>query len=881
ESRLDAADADRIAASLLALLGAAVAEPGAALDDLEAVGTGERARLLGEFNLPAATVATAAAVVAAPEGETAHGLFARQVELDPTRPAVLWEGGRMSYGDLDLRAGRLAHRLRQVGVGPERVVGVLLTRSPEAVVAILGVLKAGGAYLPLDPAYPAERLAFMVEDAGVTALVSRREVRSALADEAVLGRVPTVLLEEEGEWPASAAVAAPVPAGAGPEHLAYIIYTSGSTGRPKGVAVTHRNLVSSTRARFAYYPQAVEAFLLVSSLSFDSSVAGFFWSLCQGGALVPARERFQLDITLLVESIARHEISHLLCLPSLYSLLLEQPGLVASPRLRAVILAGEVCPAPLVARHFERLPGVDLYDEYGPTEATVWSSVYDCAELGSSDRVPIGRPIPGARLYALGGGGSLASIGAPAELYVGGPGVARGYVGRPEVTAERFVPDPWGEAGGRLYRTGDRVRHRPDGTLEFLGRTDHQVKIRGHRVEPDEIAAALAAHPAVREAVVIAREVKPGDRRLVAFVVAPAGMPGSGALREFLAERLPEPMLPSAFMALERIPLTPNGKVDRRALAAIEPSRSATEEDYVAPATPGEQALAEIWAEVLGVERVGARDDFFRLGGDSILTIQVRALAAERGLHFTVQEIFELRTVRALAERSAGRERPEATAAFAPFGLLRPADQERLPEDAEDAYPIAALQWGMLYHDELDGQGMFRDITSYHLRLPFDFATLRQALGYLAAVHPILRTSFHLSGYSEPLSIMHRHAEVPLTQEDISGQSPAEQEQTVRAWIESERHRPLPWDRPPLLRLHVHRRSPETLQFTISEHHAILDGWSMSSLLTELMQLYLRLLDSAEVAPPLAPAAQMRDLVAFERQALADPGAREFWRGWL
>ncbi len=872
ESRLGVADAERFAASLLALLAAAVAEPAVALDDLPALGPRERVQLLEEWNPAAAPW---------PEGETIHGLFEHQVALAPARPAVLWEGERLSYSDLDRRAGRLAHRLRQLAVGPERVVGVLLERSPEAVVAIFGILKAGGAYLPLDPAFPAERLAFMVKDAGVTALVSRRAVVSALAGGMALGSVPAVLFEEEEEWPA--VDAAPMTGGAGPEHLAYIIYTSGSTGRPKGVAVTHRNLVGSTRARFAYYPQAVEAFLLISSLSFDSSVAGLFWSLCQGGALVPARERFQLDITLLVDSLARYEISHLLCLPSLYSLLLEQPGLLAASRhLRAVILAGEACVAPLVARHFECLPEVALYDEYGPTEATVWSSVYDCSELGTSQRVPIGRPIPGAQLYGLAGGGNPAPIGAPAELYVGGAGVARGYVGRPDVTAERFVPDPWGEAGGRLYRTGDRVRFRLDGILDFLGRTDHQVKIRGHRVEPDEVAAALATHPAIREAVVIAREVRPGERRLVAFVVAPEGMPGSGALRDFLAERLPEPMLPSVFVALEQMPLTPNGKVDRRALAAIEPSRSEVESEYVAPVTAAERALAEVWTEVLGVERVGTEDDFFRLGGDSILTIQVRTLAAELGLHFTVQEIFELRTVRALSERAAGREKPDVdVASIPPFGLLFPADRERLPEDAEDAYPIAALQWGMLYHDELHGQGMFRDITSFHLRIPFDPETLSYALHKLASAHPILRTSFHFSGYGEPLQIVHREVEIPLTVEDISRQTPSEQERIVRAWIESERLCPFNWARPPLLRMSIHRRSPGTLQFTISEHHAILDGWSMSSFLAELLQYYLCLLDNVEAAPPPAPVAQMRDLVALEQQALRDAGAEEFWRGRL
>ncbi|HTQ78572.1 MAG TPA: AMP-binding protein, partial [Thermoanaerobaculia bacterium] len=419
--RLTSVDVSRLAESLLTLAAAAVAARDAALDDCEAVGPRERALLLTDWNPVAAPW---------PAGETAHGLIERQAALDPSRLAVLGEGEGLTYGELDRRAGRLAARLRQLRVGPERVVGILLERSPEAVVAIVAALKAGGAYLPLDPTYPADRLAFMVEDASVTALVSKREVLAALEGEAAFGRVPAVLFEEEEEWGRQEAA---LPATAGPENLAYIIYTSGSTGRPKGVAVTHRNLVSSTRARFAYYPHPVEAFLLVSSLSFDSSVAGFFWSLCQGGTLIPARERFQLDLTLLIDRIARHEVSHLLCLPSLYNLLLEQPGLVMSPRLKAVILAGEALTPPLVLRHFERLPEVELYDEYGPTEATVWSSVYDCRELGSSPRVPIGRPIPGARLYGLAGGGHLAPIGAPAELYVGGPGVARGYVGRPEV----------------------------------------------------------------------------------------------------------------------------------------------------------------------------------------------------------------------------------------------------------------------------------------------------------------------------------------------------------------------------------------------------------------------------------------------------------------
>ncbi|HEX2189530.1 MAG TPA: non-ribosomal peptide synthetase, partial [Longimicrobiaceae bacterium] len=465
---------------------------------------------------------------------------------------------------------------------------------------------------------------------------------SPLAGEGENGREPA---PHSRNWERVASVSEP---GEGAPGLAYVIYTSGSTGRPKGVGVGNRELARSTAARFARYREPVRGFLLLSSLSFDSSVAGIFWTLCAGGTLHLPTPDTRLDPARLVEAAERAGVSHLLCVPSLYAALLDEaerrPGWAPS----VAIVAGEACPRELVERHARVLPGTVLRNEYGPTEATVWCTVHDCRADEDAARVPIGRPTPGARVYVLDRMGGPAPAGVAGEVHVGGGQVARGYLARPALTAERFLPDPFaGEPGARMYRTGDLARWREDGALEFLGRADHQVKVRGHRVEPGEVEAALLGHPAVREAAVVAREDR-GGARLVAYVVPrPGDALAPGEVRAWLRERLPEPLVPSALVTLDAIPQTPNGKTDRDALPAPD---AAPARGHVAPRTPTEERVAAVWAAVLGVETVGAADDFFDLGGHSLLAMQVASrIRGEMEVDLPVHAVFDHPTVERLA----------------------------------------------------------------------------------------------------------------------------------------------------------------------------------------------------------------------------------------
>jgi amino acid adenylation domain-containing protein/FkbM family methyltransferase len=500
------ADIRRLAERFHTLLADVLVNPDTRIEQLEIVGLDERQQILVEFNDTGAESKT---------DKCFHQLFDEQAARIPHAVAVAFENQRLSYAELNARSNQLAAYLRRLGVGPEQPVAICVGRSLEMVVGIMGILKAGGAYVPLDPSYPRERLAFMLEDIKASVLLTQNGLREILPEhEARIICLDTdwEIISQESADNSSASAA--------PEHLAYIIYTSGSTGQPKGVQITHRNLVHSTAARLSYYRQPVTGFLLLSSFSFDSSVAGIFWTLAQGGALILPREELLLDMVPLADLIARHGVSHLLSLPSLYALLLEQAPPENLGSLQTIIVAGEACPKDLLERHAQLLPQAALFNEYGPTEGTVWSSVYDCRLPTLKTLVPIGSPINNTQVYLLDSGLKLVPVGTPGELYIGGLGLARGYLNRPHLTAEKFIPHPFStEPGARLYKTGDLARFQAEGTIEFLGRTDHQVKIRGYRVELEEIEAVLAQHSGLRDCVVVAREEAPGEQKLVAYLV--------------------------------------------------------------------------------------------------------------------------------------------------------------------------------------------------------------------------------------------------------------------------------------------------------------------------------------------------------------------------
>ncbi|MEU6189644.1 amino acid adenylation domain-containing protein [Nocardia sp. NPDC047038] len=579
---------------------------------------------------------------AVPDERCLHELIHEQAVLRPDAVAVQLDGSALTYGELDRRANRLAHALREGGAGPERPVAVLAERSVEQIVCLVGVLASGAAYLPLDPGQPDERIAALLAAVDVTAVVAQRHLRDRLGDRA------DVLAVDPGLMFCADRPAHPVAAGTVPDNAAYVIFTSGSTGQPKGVVVTHRNVVASLAARTAAYGTDPERFLLLSSFAFDSSVAGIFWTLTRGGTLVLPAEGLQIEPASLAAVVARQRPTHTLAIPSLLAPLFDQAERGWLDSLRTIVAAGEPCPRTLSDTCATAAPSARLANEYGPTEATVWSTVSFAAPGDPTDRtqVPIGTPVAGVRAEVLDPHGRPVPVGVAGELYIGGAGVARGYAGRPAETARAFRPDP-AAAGDRRYATGDLGRFLDDGQVEFLGRTDHQVKIRGFRVEPGEIEAVLETHPEVSRAIVTVRGETPSDKALIAYLLPTVqGRPDASELQQYVRDRLPKYMVPTACVVLDSVPLTPTGKVDQRALPQPTRADLAGRREYVAPRTETEQAVAAIWAKVLKVDRVGTADLFFELGGESLRAMQVIAATTRVfGVKLSVRRLFKSPTV--------------------------------------------------------------------------------------------------------------------------------------------------------------------------------------------------------------------------------------------
>jgi len=581
--------------------------------------------------------------------ELVHGRFEAQVRETPNAIAVACAGHTQTYAELNSRSNQLAWHLRTKGVGPEIPVALCLERSVEMIVGILGILKAGGTYVPLDASHPAERLAYMLADCKAPVLLTQGHLPPLVKNQ---DEVSVICLDSDwrivDQQPTHS-----LPVAARPEDLAYVIYTSGSTGKPKGVLVTHRNLSQSNNAREDYYKDRVGRYLLLSSVGFDSSVAVIFHALCTGGMLVLPEPEFNWQLKQLASIISENQITHTLCVPSLYAELLEVAETGQLESLQTVVVAGEACPRQLVDSHYRAVPGASLFNEYGPTEATVWSTVYRCEPAEPRSLVPIGRPIANTATYVLDRNLQLVPIGIPGELYIGGAGVARGYLNQADLTAEKFILDPkCADSVGRLYKTGDVVRQLSDGNLEFLDRLDQQVKIRGARIELAEIEAALSEHPDVKEVAVAAQDGDDNSLRLAAYVVPRRGYSTSAAeLRAFLKSRLPSYMVPSGFMFIPALPRTAHGKLDRQALSACENTNELSPSRPTAPRDFTEARLLAIWKDVLANESLDITQDFFELGGHSLLAARLLArVEADFGQTLSLAFVFQAPTIELMAE---------------------------------------------------------------------------------------------------------------------------------------------------------------------------------------------------------------------------------------
>ncbi|WP_019071574.1 non-ribosomal peptide synthetase [Streptomyces hokutonensis] len=852
---------------LLALLRHALTEPELPVGRLTPMDEEERRSVLA---------AGAPAVRAYDLDARLHELIGAQAARTPDAVAAQVAGASLTYRQLVDDARRLAAHLTERGVVPGSVVGVHQERSLDLVVSLLAVLMSGAAYLPLDPELPAARLAFQIEDAAVAVVLST----SRLAGD--LSGTGAQVVAVDGTLPELPAAEGPLPAGSASD-TAYVIYTSGSTGTPKGVAVPHRGVVNRLLWMQEEYRLApAECVLQKTPFTFDVSVWEFFWPLLAGARLHLAEPGAHRDPRALAAAVREHGVTTAHFVPPMLDLFLAEPSAAELPGLRRVMCSGEALRPETVAR-FRSVYGPDapaLFNLYGPTEASIDVTHWRCTERDTTGPVPIGRAVANTSLYVLDPGGELLPFGVPGELHIGGVQVASGYLNRPGQTAERFVADPFGEPGATLYRTGDLAVLREDGVVEYRGRTDHQVKIRGFRIEPGEIESALLALAGVRGAVVTAPRQADGQHQLLAHVVAPGAT--DATLAAALRERLPGYMVPSRIVLLDELPLLPNGKVDRRSLPApAGPGPvSSPEPDGAQPQGDAERLVHEAFAAVLGAERVGLTTSFFALGGDSMLSIRMRAALERSGLTFALPDLYAAPTVRGLALRTVpyvpGGPRTE------PFALLSASDRELLPDGVADAYPLSAMQSGMVSYAEYEeSSSAYRVVTGIRIRLPFDPGLLRDALDGTVRRHPALRSSFHLTGYSEPVQLVHREARVPLTVDGrLLGADDTVRDAFLAEWAETAKHHDFDLTAAPLLAFTAHPLSEDSFQLSVVEHHVVLDGWSDAAMLDEIVERYRAALFGEDLWLPEIPSTYGA-FVAAERRATEREEHRAFWAGEL
>ena len=836
----DPATMRRVAGHFETLLTGAVYRPSLRLSELPLLTAPEASQILVEWN----------GEPGVPPVSCVHEIFALQAERTPDAPAVRCEDEVLTYRELETRAEALARHLRRSGGGRERTVAVCVERSPAMVVAILGVLKAGAAYVPLDAESPQDRLAFVLEDCGARVLLSQDTMLEVLPPFSG----PVVLLTGEGLLQGEREEEDPeLGEPAGLEHLAYVIYTSGSTGSPKGVMVGHGQLasyLSGVLARMSL--PAGASFATVSTLAADLGNTVIFASLVTGGCLhVMSRSRLS-EAAALADAFERHPIDCLKIVPSHLAALLASPRAAGCLPRRLLILGGEAAPPGLIQRVLELAPGCRILNHYGPTETTVGVLTY---ETGRRAPVPLGRPLAGTRVLVLDRSLGMMPSGVPGELYVGGPQVTRGYSRQPGLTAERFVPDPWGafygQPGSRLYATGDRGRYLADGAVEFLGRVDFQVKVRGFRVEPGEVEAALRLHAGVGEAVVTAR-----DQRLTAYVVARPGMELTASdLRAFLKERLPDPLVPTSWAFLPALPLTPNGKVDRKALPAPEELRSPV--PPASPSTPTEELLATLWAGVLGLDRVGIHEGFFELGGHSLLAIQVVSRVRDAfGIELPLQRIFEHPTVAGLsgiidsAKDLAGVEIPRLKPAYRGEPLAASFAQEsfwilNLLDPTSHVYNIP-LAW------RLSGR--------------LSAAALEASLEGLVRRHEALRTHFvEIEG--RPFQEISAPGALALPRIDLSKLPEEERRRELERIVSMAAADSFNLGRGPLLRVRLVILGADENVLLLTVHHSVFDGWSERILRRELAALYGAAVDGREPGLPVLPV-QYADFSSWQRNWL-------------
>jgi amino acid adenylation domain-containing protein len=798
-----------------------------------------------------------------------HRLFETQAARTPDAVAVAFEDQALTYSALDARSNRLAHRLRRLGVGPEVLVGLCVDRSPEMVVALLGILKAGGAYVPIDPSFPERRLALILDDARVAVLLTEQRLRPklpALPEGTRVLHLDSVVAQLEDEPDMRVAPSATA------ANLAYVIYTSGSTGRPKGVQVSHgalANFLGSMRQTLGITGR--DALLAVTTLSFDIAALELFLPLTVGARVELVPREVAADGARLTARLRETGATFLQATPASWRLLLDA-GWEGTPGL-SMLCGGEALPRTLADQLLGR--GACLWNLYGPTETTIWSSA-DRVGADPGPSVPIGRAIANTSLYVLDAQLRPVPIGVAGELYIGGAGLARGYLNRPALTAERFVPDPFSDRpGARIYRTGDLARWRSDGRLEYLGRLDHQVKIRGHRIELGEIEAVLAMQPGIRQAVVVAHEEPSGGSRLVAYLVPrDETAPTVATLRAALESALPDYMIPSAFVVRESLPLTPNGKLDRAALPAPEGDRSSASAGFVAPRDPVEETIAVAWSAVLGLPRIGVDDNYFELGGHSLLATQIVARVRDAfGVEVPLRVLFEAPTVAGLAAYVATARRA---------GLARTAPPIE-PTPREGPVPLSFSQEALWFLDQLaPGQPTFNVTGAVRITGPLDIDALSKSFAEIIRRHEALRTTFAAID-GRPVQIIAPRLDTSLRVLDLRDRSEPQRAGEAQRVAMDEARRPFDLARGPLVRITLLRLGDLENALILTMHHIVTDGWSFGIAADELAALY-EAYHRGRPSPLLELAIQYADFARWQRDWLqGDTRERliDYWRRQL
>ena len=869
----EATTMNRMVEHLKTLLQGIVNRPQQALSQLPLLTQSEERQLLIEWNQTAASY---------PQELCLHQLFEQQAARTPDSIALICEDERVTYAELDRRANQLAHHLLSLGVGPEIFVGLLLTRRTELVVALLAVLKAGGAYLPLESTYPQERLRFMMEDTSANILITEESLLSLAnnllsqqRDAATQGIAPMQVVCLERERQALSQQPETTPRSPVVTHnMAYVIYTSGSTGRPKGVVINHASAVLMAQWAGDYFTAAQLSGVLAStSICFDLSVFELFAPLSTGGKVILADNALALSVL-----PAASEVTLINTVPSAMAELVRS-GSVPSG-VRTVNLAGEALPGELVEQLYDLETVQEVVNLYGPSEDTTYST-YALIERGQARAPEIGRPLANTQAYVLDAMGQPVPAGVTGELYLGGEGLGRGYFNRPELTAERFVPNPFAQNGGaRLYRTGDLVRYREDGTLEYLGRIDHQVKVRGYRIELGEIESALRRHEQVRDAVVVVREDRRSDKRVIAYVVMHGEQVGAEEekaiareLRTWMKERLPDYMTPQGFVLLPHLPLTANGKVDRKALPAWQEDESASRE-VREPQSVTEKAVARMWREVLGVERVSMRDNFFEAGGHSLLATRMMSQVRKRfGVEVSLRSFFEGATVEGLAQLiTLARKSAQVSDA----STIKPALRIDNP-------PLSFAQQRLWFLHQLEP-----DNTAYNMpaatRLTgkLNIDALEQSLTEIISRHEVMRTIFGMED-DEPVQIILPAQPVRIPVVDLTHLSASEREAEATRLATVEAQQPFDLSCGPLIRFSLLRLGAEEHTLLLTMHHIIFDGWSIGVLIDELTALY-RAYNSGQDSPLAALPVQYADYAIWQREWLQGEVLEEqlsYWRKQL